>query len=148
MTTTPRPNVVDLISQLRADEGEKFQLYKDSEGYWSIGIGRLLDPAKGGFIRPDESALMFNNDRDAAYYGLKKALPWLDKLDQVRQEVLINMAFQMGVTGVLGFTNTLQFIKIGSYGAAADGMLNSKWAKQTPNRAERLSDQMRDGVRR
>lgn len=146
MTQPKRPQPTDLKSQLIADEGERFVLYPDTEGYLTIGIGRLLDPRKGGRISPDESALMFDNDRREKTVALQKALPWILKLDDARLGVLLNMAFQMGVGGVLGFVNTLQLIKIGSYGAAAEGMLNSKWAKQTPNRAERLAEQMRTGV--
>lgn len=146
MTQPKRPKVVDLQTQLTEDEGRSKVIYKDSEGYWTGGIGRLLDPAKGGHFNDDEIDLMFANDRREKTVALQKALPWILKLDDARLGVLLNMAFQMGVGGVLGFVNTLQLIKIGSYGAAAEGMLNSKWAKQTPNRAERLAEQMRTGV--
>lgn len=59
---------------------------------------------------------------------------------------LLNMAFQMGVDGLLGFKNTLELIRTGSYEKAAEGMLSSLWAKQTPARAKRLAVQMRTGV--
>jgi lysozyme len=55
------------------------------------------------------------------------------------------MAFQMGTDGLLGFKNTLALIRDGKYTEAADAMLASKWATQTPARAKRLSDQMRSG---
>ena len=56
------------------------------------------------------------------------------------------MAFQMGVDGLLGFKNTLAMIQSGRYSDAAKGMLSSLWAKQTPARAKRMSEQMRTGV--
>lgn len=55
------------------------------------------------------------------------------------------MAFQMGIVGLLGFTNTLAAIKRGDYAAAATGMLASLWARQTPARAKRMADMMRAG---
>ena len=55
------------------------------------------------------------------------------------------MAFQMGVDGLLGFKNTLAMIQAGKYTEAANGMMNSKWAKQTPSRAQRHAEQMRTG---
>lgn len=77
--------------------------------------------------------------------ALRSRLPWYDSLDEARQGVLANMAFQMGVDGLLGFRNTLAMVERGEYAAAADGMMASKWAQQTPRRAARLSQQMRTG---
>src|SRR5699024_12529627 len=73
------------------------------------------------------------------------------KCDEARQGVLLKMCFQMGIgsaahgTGLLGFKNTLAMIERGDYESAAQGMMNSVWAKQTPNRAKRLAEQMRTG---
>ena len=55
------------------------------------------------------------------------------------------MAFQMGIAGLMGFRNTLATIERGDYQRAGDEMLMSKWATQTPNRAKRLSEQMKTG---
>ncbi|MCR4300779.1 MAG: hypothetical protein NUV51_04140, partial [Sulfuricaulis sp.] len=77
---------------------------------------------------------------------LTKRIPWFADLDPVRQGVLLNMSFQLGVDGLLGFKNTLLCVKVGDYERAADGMLQSLWASQTPARAKRLSEQMRSGA--
>lgn len=119
--------------------------YSDHLGYLTIGIGRLIDKRKGGGISKEESAYLFHNDLDRKLTEVRKRLPWLDRLDEARQGVLVNMAFQMGVDGLLGFKNTLAMVERGDYKAAAKGMLNSLWATQTPERAKRLSDQMRTG---
>jgi lysozyme len=55
------------------------------------------------------------------------------------------MSFQMGVEGLMGFNTTLARVQAGDYIGAADSMLQSKWATQTPQRANRLADQMRYG---
>lgn len=137
----------ELIRQLRGDEGERSQVYQDHLGYWTIGVGRLVDKRKpGSGLRPKEIAYMLNNDIDDRASELTKRIPWFDKLDPVRQGVLLNMSFQMGVEGLLGFKTTLRLVEASQYVAAADQMLKSKWATQTPQRAKRLSAQMRTGV--
>ena len=77
---------------------------------------------------------------------MRKALPWVAQLDEIRQAVLIGMAFQMGTAGLVGFKNTLAMIERGDYAGAAQGMLNSRWAQQTPARAHRMARQMETGT--
>ena len=129
--------------QLRGDEGEVLTAYQDSLGFWTIGIGRLIDKRKGGGITKEESSYLFQNDLKKVEADLDKHLPWWRKLDEARRGVLINMRFQLGMAGLLGFKNTLAMIERGEYASAAKGMLQSKWANQTPKRAYRLSEQMR-----
>lgn len=137
----------DLIKQLRRDEGVKSQAYQDHLGFWTIGIGRLIDDRKAGSgLRDFEMDYLLNNDIEDRIEALTKRIPWFLELDEARQGVLLNMSFQMGVEGLLGFKNTLAMVQGGNYEGAARGMLNSLWAKQTPARAHRLSEQMRTGV--
>ncbi len=134
-----------LETQLRRDEGEVLQAYQDHLGYWTIGVGRLIDKRKGGGITREESSYLLGNDIAKRAAGLSASLPWTDGLDEARRGVLINMAFQMGLEGLLGFRNTLATVQSGNYQLAAQQMLQSLWAKQTPERAKRLSAQMADG---
>lgn len=135
----------ELAAQLRRDEREVLHAYQDHLGFWTLGVGRLIDERKGGGITPEESAYLLNNDIDDRIDALTRALPWFQDLDDARKGVLLNMAFQMGVEGLLGFTNTLALIQAGDYVGAAAGMLQSKWAQQTPARAQRLAQQMASG---
>lgn len=134
-----------IFQQLRRDENEVLHAYTDSEGYLTIGVGRLIDERKGGGLRPEESAYLLNNDVVDRTKALTAALPWFSQLDEIRQGVLINMAFQLGTPGLLAFHNTLALVSKGDYEEASKEMLQSKWAKQTPERAQRLSNQMKDG---
>lgn len=136
----------ELTKQLRRDEGEVLHVYNDSLGYATIGVGRLIDKRKGGGITPEESAYLLSNDIDKREAELLRRAPWMANLDPVRFGALLNMAFQMGVDGLLGFRNTLAMVRDGDYSGAAAGMLESTWAKQTPERAKRISDQMKTGV--
>ena len=138
--------ISELTKQLRADEGVVSHAYTDSLGYWTIGVGRLIDKRKGGGLRPFEIDYLLRNDIEDRINELTKRLPWFQNLDDARRGVLLNMSFQMGVDGLMQFRNTLEMIKQGDYDKAADGMLNSLWARQTPERAKRLSIQMRTGA--
>lgn len=135
----------NLIKQLRDEEGEVLHVYNDSMGFATIGVGRLIDKRKCGGITPEESAYLLGNDIAKVNAQLDTKLPWWRKLDEVRQAVIQGMAFQMGIDGLLGFKNTLKMIESGDYEGAGKGMLNSLWAKQTPARAKRMSEQMRTG---
>jgi lysozyme len=148
--------IKDSYSQLKRDEGEVLYVYDDAtgkpivkgsvvKGYPTVGIGILLDKDKGGGLRPEESEFIFRNRLKLLDAELTDRLPWISKLDPARKGVLINMAFQMGVAGLLGFKNTLAMIEAGRYQDAAKAMLQSKWATQTPARAQRLSNQMATG---
>jgi len=135
-----------LTTQLRRDEGEVLHAYQDHLGYWTLGIGRLIDRRKGGGITQAEATYLLANDIERIEREVRRRLPWFADLSEARQGVLLNMAFQMGVDGLMGFRNTLQMIQLGRYGDAATGMLSSLWAQQTPARAQRMSEQMRTGV--
>jgi lysozyme len=137
--------VTNLTEQLRRDEGEVLHAYQDHLGYWTMGVGRLIDKRKGGGITAAESAYLLGNDITAKTSGLVASIPWVEQLDPVRRAVLQNMAFQMGVEGLLGFKNTLNFIKNGNYAQAALNMQMSKWHSQTPERSDRLIKQMITG---
>jgi lysozyme len=135
----------DSYSQLKRDEGEILHAYQDHLGFWTIGIGILIDKRKGGGLLPEESEFIFKNRIKLIGKELEIRLPWITRLDPARRGVLVNMAFQMGIAGLLAFKNTLAMIEAGKYQDAAKAMLQSKWATQTPARAQRLSNQMATG---
>lgn len=136
----------ELVRQLRGDEGVRKCVYKDHLGFDTIAVGRLVDSRKpGAGLRDDEIAYLLNNDIDDRIDALTRRLPWFQNLDDARKGVLLNMAFQLGTDGLLGFKNTLALIRDGKYADAAEAMLQSKWATQTPERAKRMAEQTRSG---
>jgi len=153
--TPPKPPpapIVDhdarLIEQLRLHEGERRKPYRDTVGKLTIGIGRNLDD---NGLRRDEIEYLLANDIADARADLDRYLPWWRGLDPVRQRVLIDMVFNMGMGapnrgGLLSFVNTLSEIRRGNYGIAADMMLASKWSAQVGRRAVRLATMMRTGM--
>jgi lysozyme len=133
---------IKLLKQLRLNEGVRSKPYKDTVGKISIGVGRNLTDVG---LRPDEIDYLLINDIKVAEDGLDKYLPWWRQLDSIRQRVMLDMTFNMGIQGFLGFKNTIAKVKAGDYKGAKQGMLGSKWAKQVGHRAERLAYMMETG---
>lgn len=131
-----------LTAQLAKHEGYRQFPYRDTVGKLTIGFGRNLDDV--GILR-EEAQAMLMNDIDAAERGLRERYDWFADLDPVRQAVLVNLAFNLGIVGLSGFRNTLAMVASGDYEGAATGMLHSKWAGQVGNRAKELATQMLTG---
>jgi lysozyme len=134
-----------LVADLARDEGEVLHAYQDSLGYWTIGIGVLIDKAAGGGITKEESRYLFNNRLARTVAEVRLALPWVDSLSENRQRVVFNMAYNLGITKLRGFKNTLTAMSVGRYQKAADGMRASRWYRQVGKRAERLAALMEQG---
>jgi lysozyme len=135
-----------MAEQLELDERRVKHAYQDSLGFWTIGIGRLIDKRKGGGLSDDEINYLLANDIKKRVVELNAALTWFSRLDEVRQGTLLNMSFQMGVDGLLAFKTTLGYVRDGHYGKAGEAMLKSLWARQTPERAQKMSKQMITGI--
>lgn len=161
-----------IIAHLRFEEGVRAKAYKDHLGYWTIGVGRLLDSRKGGRITPEEDAILLANDASRkgqpwrAYVltdgeinmllkndierftaAIRDWPAWKALGDNVaRQVALTSMAFQLGTAGLAAFKNSLRMVEQGRFGEAADNMMKSRWAKQTPSRAKRITGMMRTGT--
>lgn len=144
---------MNLIDRLIKDEAIRLFVYDDQTGKPlkagdtlvgnpTIGCGREL--SKTG-ITDEETRYLLKHDIIRFSAELDKALPWWRKLSENRQQVLFSMAFNMGISGLLQFKNTLQAVEQGDYELAAQGMLASKWATQVGKRAHELAELMRNG---
>lgn len=130
-----------LRASLIDHEGRKAKPYRDTVGKLTIGVGRNLDDVG---LRAEEIDFMLTNDITAAWMAVTTTWPWVQNLSDVRQRVLTEMVFQMGVGGVGAFKHALQAMAIGNFEKAADEMLDSKWAlTDSPGRAHLLAAMMR-----
>lgn len=134
-------NVRDLIA---LHEGRVAHAYQDSLGYWTIGVGHLIDERKGGKLPEAIIDALLDLDIHEHANELFSSLPWVRDLDPVRQAVLVDMYFNMR-RNLLGFKETLRLFQEGRWDAAANAMLDSRWADQVGIRARRLARMTRTG---
>jgi lysozyme len=131
-------------TQLRAllvkHEGERLKPYRDTVGKVTIGVGRNLDDDG---ISADEATVLLDDDINRLWHELPGAIACFPSLDDVRQHVLMDMAFNMGVAGLLKFTKMLAAIEARDFSTAADEMLSSAWAREVGARATELATMMR-----
>lgn len=153
-----------LTKSLEIDEGLRLFPYKCSANKWSIGFGRnfednpftlneliflglkertfddILARLKQKGITKSDAYYLLENDIDKVESQLKKALPWFVSAPDNVQLVLANMCFNLGLSRLLRFKNTLSLLKEGKYEEASVEMLNSKWKTDVGDRAIRLSE--------
>ena len=144
----------DIISLLNYEEGFSAKPYYCSAGYPTIGIGQRIGP-NGAPL----SQYQFTVSKQLAAVWLSEELQQkvadmsthanitaaMAACNDARKAILISMAYQMGADGLAKFTNTLKAISEKRWSDAKSGMMNSAWAKQTPNRANRHAIQMLTG---
>jgi lysozyme len=133
---------MDIIEQLRRDEGMRRTVYTDSVGVLTVGVGHNLRDAP----LSDEAIDQMLRDDLAVVERACRELPVWSALSSPRRGVLLNMAFNLGVTGLSHFTVMLAKLTQGDYVAASAAMLDSVWASQVGRRATRLAEQMRTDV--
>lgn len=140
--------------QLVEHEGLRLESYLDTAKppVLTIGVGHNCKTSPvpgvtkvGDSITMQQAMELFDKDITKHNAAALKAIPWIEELNPPRQAVMYNLAFNLGITGLLGFKNTLAMIRAGDYVGGASGMLNSKWATQVGRRARTLSKQMETG---
>lgn len=137
---------MNLEQLLIRHEGFVPHAYQDSEGYWTIGIGHLIDKRKGGGITEEQARAILRDDLQYLEFHLDHYLPWWRHLSAVRRMVMQSMAFNLGINGLLGFKRFIAALKCGDYEMAALEMLQSKWAGQVGRRARELAHMMKSDV--
>ena len=142
MEVIRKMNRVQLIEELKRDEGVVLTLYKCSAGKNTIGVGRNVDD-RG--ITEDESDYLLGNDIDLCVDELENNFTWYKNLSDARQRVLVNMCFNLGLTRLLGFKKFLAALEAEDWDRAAEEMLDSKWAVQVGPRSTRLRDLLLEG---
>lgn len=140
-----------LESELRRDEGVRYWPYKDTKGIPTTGVGHNLQanplPPNWAYpLTPAQVTQLLDQDIADTLANLDRNIPWWRQLDDVRQRVIANMCFNLGIGKLLGFKNTLAAMQRGSYAVAAAGMKASLWHSQTGARAVRLCSAMETGL--
>ena len=134
-----------IIADIKADEGWRAHAYQDHRGFWTIGYGFLIDERKGGHLPRVVADFWLQHILDERVSMLRNAFPSWGEYPEGVKRALVNMSFQLGVAGLLGFHDMIQALNCGDYQKAAAEALDSKWAseKQTPERARRVAEWIR-----
>lgn len=123
-------------------EGLKLFPYLDSVGKTTIGVGRCIEDIG---ISQLEAMFLLSNDIDRVHKEAGEGFTWFKSLDLVRQDVILSMVFNLGMSRLMGFKKMLQAVAVQDYDRAAAEMISSKWSTQVGRRAEELAQMMRTG---
>ena len=134
-----------LVEQLKIHEGVRTHAYLCSESKITCGVGRNLDSDGGIGLSEDEIDFLLNNDIKRCRQELEFHFDWLKELDDVRQDAMINLCFNIGITSLKKFSKALAAMNVHDYETAATEFLDSRWASQVGTRALDVTDMIRTG---
>jgi lysozyme len=161
----------ELLNQLKDDEGVRYVPYKCTEGYWTVGVGRNLetnplnseeqiaifgkqvteleaqiDEIIAFPLTDDQVETLLLSDVGSAEESCHSNISFFNNLSDPRKAGFINMAFQLGITGLLNFKNSLAAAEVEDWPWCKEELEDSKWYReQTPERAERVIEQIYSG---
>ena len=131
---------MNLLNQIKKHEGFRSQVYECSEGYDTIGYGFAIKDLE---LDEDIAELILMRKLDALQARILSKFDWFDNSPQEVKDVVTNMCYQLGLSGFSKFKKTIYLLETEQYEEASIEMLDSLWAKQTPNRAKELSEILR-----
>ena len=129
----------DIVEDIKKHEGFSPKVYQCTEGYDTIGYGFAI---KDLILDEDVSDLILMKKLHTLLQRIIIAFPWFKDADNIIKKVVINMCYQLGLRGFSKFKQTIYYLETEQYEEASIEMLDSLWAKQTPNRAKELSEQI------
>ena len=138
-------NMDRLLASVKKHEGYRNKVYLDTLGKRTVGVGHLcVEDFWEDDKEYEEKFLMtiLEHDLETAIKGAERLCSNCPDIDDLAKEIIIEMVFQLGETGVSKFKNMWKALSALEYSTAASEMLDSRWAKQTPNRAQAMSAQM------
>ena len=131
---------MSLIDDIKKHEGFKSKVYKCTEGFDTIGYGFAIKDLE---LDEDIAEQILIKKLDSLQERIKSKFNWFDDSPQEVKNVVVNMCYQLGVSGFSKFKKTIYLLETEQYDDASIEMLDSLWAKQTPNRAKELSERLR-----
>jgi len=133
------------IKMLKVHEGVETYAYKCSENKTTIGVGRNVDKAGGLGLSDDEVDYLLQNDIDRVILELDSEYDWFSDLDDVRQDAMVDISFNLGQTRLRAFKKALSAMSEGDWDEAADQFMDSRWSEQVGIRAKNLTEMIRTG---
>ena len=133
-----------LVEMIKRHEGVKSKVYLCSAGYETIGVGRNISESGLG-LADDEIDYLLQNDIQRVKEELKETYFWFVALNEARQDAMIDICFNLGLTRLRGFVKALEAMSREQFDVAADEFMDSKWAQQVGTRAIRVTEMIRGG---
>ena len=133
-----------LIEMLKLHEGVRSKVYMCSAGYETIGVGRNIAESGLG-LSDDEIEYLLNNDIKRVREELEDNYFWFAALNEVRQDAMIDISFNLGLTRLRGFVKALEAMSREQFDIAADEFMDSRWSQQVGNRAVEVTEMIRTG---
>ena len=130
-----------LIQAIKLSEGFRDRVYKDTLDIDTIGYGFAI---KDLVLDEDICDMILERKLKSLIKRVHNKFPFVKDLPEEAQEVVYEMCYQLGLRGFSKFKKTLAFLRLGNYKSCADELLDSRWSRQTPNRAQRLSKIIRE----
>ena len=131
---------MNLLNQIKKHEGFRSTVYECTEGYETIGYGFAIKDLK---LDEDIAEMILVRKIADLVARIKQTFPWTKDAPEEIQDVVADMCYQLGVSGFSKFKKTIYYLETEQYEEASVEMLDSLWAKQTPNRAKELSEEVR-----
>ena len=128
---------MSLLDRIKHHEGFRAKVYQCTEGYDTIGFGFAIKDLE---LDEDISEMILMQKLDNLMTRIGKTFVWWRSADSTVKDVVVEMCYQLGVSGFSKFKKTIDHLENKRYGKASAEMLDSKWARQTPNRALELSN--------
>ena len=135
-----------LIKMLKVHEGVETYAYKCSENKTTIGVGRNVDKNGGLGLSDDEVDYLLQNDINRVVSELDSEYYWFSDLDDVRQDAMTDISFNLGQTRLRAFKKALSAMSEGDWDEAADQFMDSRWSEQVGIRAKNLTEMIRSGA--
>ena len=140
------PKFNELIEMLKVHEGVETYAYKCSENKTTIGVGRNVDKNGGLGLSDDEVDYLLQDDINRIILELDSEYSWYSDLDDVRQNAMIDISFNLGQTRLRAFKKALAAMSEGDWDEAADQFMDSRWSEQVGIRAKNLTEMIRSGA--
>ena len=141
-------NLERLMESVKKHEGYRNKVYLDTLGKRTVGVGHLCVEDFWEDDKEYEEKFLMEILADDLQNAIKGARELKEEhsctdIDEIAQEIIVEMVFQLGKNGVSKFRNMWKALAEKNYIGASYEMLDSKWAKQTPNRAKSMAEQMK-----
>ena len=133
-----------LIDMLKRHEGVRSHVYLCSAGYETLGVGRNISESGLG-ITEDEIDFLLMNDITRVKQELTDTYFWFPALNEARQDAMIDISFNLGLTRLRGFVKAIEAMSREQFDIAADEFMDSRWSQQVGNRAVEATEMIRTG---